>query len=120
MEIEGDIATIRQNLGNRIRMLRKGLALSQESFSKKIEMNRSYLGSVESGKRNVSIDNLCKIARGLDISLSELFIEVDDPASIARRRELMGELLRKEQEKAEQNSNEEESDEQEPEENQAH
>ena len=38
-----------------------------------IEMDRTYLASVEAGKRNISIINIKKIADGLGVSLSELF-----------------------------------------------
>ena len=39
-------------------------------------MDRTYYASVENGKRNISIVNIEKIAKGLDISLEELFREV--------------------------------------------
>ncbi len=47
--------------------------LSQEKFALKIGMDRTYYASVESGKRNISIVNIQKIANGLGVSLSELF-----------------------------------------------
>ncbi|MBR0518613.1 helix-turn-helix transcriptional regulator [bacterium] len=47
--------------------------LSQEKFSLQIDMDRTYLASVENGKRNISINNLFKIATGLNITLEELF-----------------------------------------------
>lgn len=59
-------------LGNRIRELRLGTGLSQEKFALKIEMDRTYYASVESGRRNISIINLRKIAKGLNMTLSEL------------------------------------------------
>lgn len=59
-------------LGQQIKMLRKRTCLSQEKFALKIEMDRTYYSSVESGKRNISILNLNKIAKGLNVSLSEL------------------------------------------------
>lgn len=61
------------DLGNRMRELRQQTGLSQEKFALKINMDRTYYASVESGKRNVSIQNIKKIADGLNISLSELF-----------------------------------------------
>ncbi len=64
---------ITTDLGNRIRELRLQTGLSQEKFALKINMDRTYYASVESGKRNISILNIKKIADGLDISLSELF-----------------------------------------------
>lgn len=60
-------------LGERIQELRKKTGLSQEKFALHIDMDRTYYASVESGKRNVAIRNIKKIADGLGVSLSELF-----------------------------------------------
>lgn len=68
---------IQQKIGKRIRELRLITGLSQEKFALKIGMDRTYFASVEMGKRNISIVNLEKIASGLNVSLSELFKEID-------------------------------------------
>lgn len=60
-------------LGARIKELRVSKGLSQEKFALQINMDRTYYASVESGKRNVSINNIEKIAKGLGVSLAELF-----------------------------------------------
>lgn len=62
--------------GERIKQLRLSKGLSQEKFAISIDMDRTYYASVESGKRNISIVNIEKIANGFDISLEELFREV--------------------------------------------
>lgn len=67
------VPMITENLGNRIRELRKKTELSQEKFALKIGMDRTYFASVEAGKRNIAICNIKKIADGLDVTLSELF-----------------------------------------------
>ena len=54
---------------------REQLGLSQEKFALKIGMDRTYYASVEAGKRNISIQNIKKIADGFGISISELFTE---------------------------------------------
>lgn len=64
---------ITEDLGTRIKKLRSNMGLSQEKFALQIGMDRTYFASVESGKRNISICNIKKIADGLGISLSELF-----------------------------------------------
>ena len=70
---------IRKKLGNRIKELRiEKTGLSQEKFALKIDMDRTYYASVESGKRNLSIVNIQKIAAGLGVSLSELFTAVEN------------------------------------------
>lgn len=69
---------IRKKLGNKIKDLRTNkLKLSQEKFALQIDMDRTYLASVEAGKRNISIDNLAKISKGLNVSLSELFQNIE-------------------------------------------
>ena len=64
---------IQVKLGQRIRKLRTSLNLSQEKFALLIEMDRTYFASVEAGKRNISIKNLEKISKGLNVSLSQMF-----------------------------------------------
>lgn len=67
--------TLKKQFGRRIQTFRKETGLSQEKFALKIEMDRTYYASVESGKRNVSLENIKKIADGLGVSLSKLFEE---------------------------------------------
>lgn len=67
---------ILSSFGNRLKHLRMSRGLSQEKFALKIGMDRTYYASVESGKRNISLINIKKIADGLEIPLCELFKEV--------------------------------------------
>ena len=64
---------IQKEFGNRCRELREDLGLSQEKFALKINMVRTYYASVETGKRNLSLANIKKIADGFGISLEALF-----------------------------------------------
>ena len=64
---------IKKEFGLACKKNREAMGLSQEKFALKIGMDRTYFASVESGKRNVSIRNLKKIADGLGVSLSVLF-----------------------------------------------
>lgn len=59
--------------GQRIRELRLKTGLSQEKFALMIGMDRTYYSSVESGKRNISLLNIKRIADGLDTSVNCLF-----------------------------------------------
>lgn len=63
-------------LGKRIRELRNQKGMSQEKFALNIGMDRTYFASVESGKRNIAILNIKKIADGLGVTLSELFTNI--------------------------------------------
>jgi transcriptional regulator with XRE-family HTH domain len=65
--------TVKKEFGNRIKELRQAQNLSQEKFALQIDMDRTYLASIESGKRNVSLENIKKLAEGFEISLAELF-----------------------------------------------
>lgn len=64
---------VKQQIGNRIREFRTATGMSQEKFALLIDMDRTYLASVESGKRNISIENLQKIVVGLGLSFEEFF-----------------------------------------------
>ena len=59
--------------GERIKQIRTSMGISQEKFALSIDMDRTYYASVEKGKRNISIINLEKIAKGFGITLEELF-----------------------------------------------
>ncbi|MGB4610617.1 MAG: helix-turn-helix transcriptional regulator [Saccharofermentanales bacterium] len=64
---------IKSLVGQEIRKLRTRRGYSQEKFSSVCGLNRTYIADVELGKRNISIENLYKIAKGLEVTLSELF-----------------------------------------------
>lgn len=64
---------IQKEFGQRIQDIRKGKGISQEKFALQINMDRTYYASVEAGKRNISINNIKKIADGFEMSLSDLF-----------------------------------------------
>lgn len=64
---------ILNNFAARIKEIRISKGLSQEKFALKIDMDRTYYASVESGKRNISLKNIKKIADGFEMSLEELF-----------------------------------------------
>jgi len=64
---------IRIKIGKRLRELRTKKGLSQEKFSFICELDRTYIASIEQGKRNVSVANIEKIAKALDMSVYEFF-----------------------------------------------
>ncbi len=73
-------------VGLRIKELRAKNGSSQERFALKIGMDRTYLASIESGRRNVTLQNLAKIATGFDMSLSEFFEGIPQPQTNAETR----------------------------------
>jgi transcriptional regulator with XRE-family HTH domain len=64
---------VRLRFGGAVRGRRKKLGLSQEEFADLCGLDRTYMGGIERGERNVSLVNIKKIAQALDISLAELF-----------------------------------------------
>jgi len=64
---------IKSKVGRRIKEIREIKDMSQKDLAYTSDIDRSYIASVESGKRNISIVNLEKIAIALDVSLSEFF-----------------------------------------------
>jgi transcriptional regulator with XRE-family HTH domain len=64
---------IRLRVGTRIKELRNNLKISQEQLSFKAELDRTYINSVEAGKRNISIIALEKIILALETNYSIFF-----------------------------------------------
>ena len=62
-----------EQLGMRIRYLRKEKGWSQEDLALEANVNKNYICDLENGRRNPSLDILERIASALQITLSELF-----------------------------------------------
>jgi transcriptional regulator with XRE-family HTH domain len=58
---------LRDVLAKNMRRLRAVRGLSQEALAHESDINRTYLSGVERSERNVSIDNIARIAKGLRI-----------------------------------------------------
>ena len=71
-------------LGNRIRELRREKGFSQESFADHCGLHRTYMGAIERGEHNLTIQTALTIARGLDITVSQLLSEIDRYADKAQ------------------------------------
>jgi transcriptional regulator with XRE-family HTH domain len=64
---------IKTKVGKRIKELRNKLGISQEELAFRSEIHRTYIASLEVGKRNVSIETLENVVNALEVSLSEFF-----------------------------------------------
>ena len=64
---------IKTKVGKRIKELRNKLGISQEELAFRSEIHRTYIASLEVGKRNVSIETLEKVVNSLEVSMSEFF-----------------------------------------------
>lgn len=65
--------TLQTYVGMRIKELRSRDNISQEKFALMIGMDRTYLASIEVGRRNVTLQNLAKIFYGFNMTLAEFF-----------------------------------------------
>jgi transcriptional regulator with XRE-family HTH domain len=66
-----------KRLGQRIRFLRKEKGLSQEQLGNLAGIHTNYIGQIERGEKNVTIESLEKIVDGLGISMEQLFHYLD-------------------------------------------
>ncbi len=64
---------IEEKVGNRIKELRTKLGISQEELGFRSGVHRTYIASLEVGKRNISIATLEKIVTALEVTFSEFF-----------------------------------------------
>lgn len=79
---------ILMDFGRRIKELRLKVGMTQESLATLAELDRSYVGAIERGEKNVSLINIGKIANALDVDLSYLFEEDQfSPRAVLLRRE---------------------------------
>ncbi len=64
---------IRYEIGNRIKSQRKKNNLSQEKLAELSNLNTSYIGQIERGEKNPSIETIYSISKALKIDISSLF-----------------------------------------------
>jgi transcriptional regulator with XRE-family HTH domain len=72
MNTEKDILI---KFGNTVRELRKNLNISQEELSFRVELHRTYIGMIERAEKNITLINIGKIAKGLNVEIKDLFDE---------------------------------------------
>jgi len=61
--------------GEKVRNLRKERGLSQEELSFRAELHRTYIGMIERAEKNITLINIEKIAKALNVEIKELFYE---------------------------------------------
>jgi transcriptional regulator with XRE-family HTH domain len=62
--------------GKNVRRLRERRGYSQEELAERAGLHRTYVGSVERGERNISLENIVAIARALDVSPADLLMAI--------------------------------------------
>ena len=68
---------VRRSFGARVRTIRSSVSLSQEELALRCGLDRSYVGQVERGERNISLENIYRIAEGLGVAAGTLLGELD-------------------------------------------
>ena len=63
--------------GQVVRKMRLEKGISQETLADLSGLHRTYMSDVELGKRNVSLENIDRIANALDVSISEIFRQIE-------------------------------------------
>ena len=66
------MASLRVRLGRTVRKLREKRGFSQEAFAAKVGVHRTYMGAVERGEVNISLDNIERVARALGLTAGQL------------------------------------------------
>lgn len=62
-------------LGETIRSLRKARGISQEELAHRSQLDRAYISSIERGKQNPGVMTIIQIAKGMDVSVAEIFMD---------------------------------------------
>jgi len=64
---------IKERFGDRVRKLRKDIWLSQDQLAFKSGIHRTWIGIVERWQRNLTLENIERLAEALGVSIEELF-----------------------------------------------
>ncbi|SPE59259.1 Regulatory protein MunI (modular protein) [Verrucomicrobia bacterium] len=82
-------------LGKRIRELRSKKGFSQESFADHCGLHRTYMGGIERGERNLTIQTVLTVSKGLDLTMSELLSGIEKQIDTAGHPRKAAPTLRK-------------------------
>lgn len=64
---------IQKKFGERVKELRQKMGISQEDLAYKAGLHRTYIGMIERGEKNITIKNIEKLAKALDVKIPLLF-----------------------------------------------
>lgn len=84
---------IRKSFEKRVKELRKARNISQEELGERSGLHYTYIGGVERGERNISLESIEKIAKGLEVNVGELFPFASKKGKIPETDSLRNEIL---------------------------
>lgn len=90
---DSDVSAVVKRVGERIRRLRKNKGLTQEQLAELSGLHTNYVGQVERGEKNLTVETLEKIVRGLGVTLEELFRYLDPMEQQDALGEIVGLLI---------------------------
>jgi transcriptional regulator with XRE-family HTH domain len=67
------MSSVLEQFGAKVRHYRIKKKISQEKLAETAELHRTYIGQIESGKRNVALRNIHKLSKALGVSIKDLF-----------------------------------------------
>lgn len=68
---------ISKEIGLQIRYYRKGMHLTQEQLAEICNLHPTYIGQLERGEKNATVESIYRIAKGLNIPLSKLLTNIE-------------------------------------------
>ena len=92
-------ASIRAAFGNAVRAKRLAIGISQEELAFRSGLHRTYVGSVERGERNISIENIYLLAKSLNCTPAELVLDFPNPTPISKNRSNTSKMYIKKEQK---------------------
>jgi len=90
------MANILEKIGSRIRTHRKQAELSQQALAERANVSYKYIGEIERGQVNLSVEILLKITGALNVEAGELLGEKKEAARLSKAKYILSELPEKE------------------------
>lgn len=72
-------STLRRTVADNVRRLRRGLEMSQEDLAAEAQLHRTYVGAIERAERNLSLDNIERLALALKVKPADLLTAPLEP-----------------------------------------
>ncbi|WP_257292578.1 helix-turn-helix transcriptional regulator [Endozoicomonas sp. ONNA1] len=67
------LTTVQKEFGNRLREIRQEQLLTQEELAHMAGLNRTYIGDIERGEKNITLVSMSRLAKALGIKIRDLF-----------------------------------------------